>query len=158
MINKSTIHKFSKKSTDDIDRSIGSKLKNRRIMLGMTQRELGQGVDITPQQIQKYESGINRVSASTLYVLAQHLKTSVARFFLEDIIDYNASIQSNTTYNLAEEQEEFESFNLNTNDNKSSISEKEIIKLVSAYNKINNSDMRKKVSEFVEEIASYTRV
>ena len=53
-----------------IDVNVGRRMRQRRWMLGMTQQQLAQNVGIKFQQIQKYESGMNRVSASRLYEIA----------------------------------------------------------------------------------------
>jgi transcriptional regulator with XRE-family HTH domain len=64
-----------------IDLHVGQRLRHRRWMLGLTQQELAQAVGIKFQQIQKYESGINRMSASRLWDVAGALGVSVAYFF-----------------------------------------------------------------------------
>ena len=63
-----------------LERHIGERIRRRRIELGLTQDELGQGLDISYQQIQKYESGANRISASRLHSLAKRLDVEVAWF------------------------------------------------------------------------------
>jgi transcriptional regulator with XRE-family HTH domain len=69
---------------DCIDRYIGGRIRKRRTILGMTQKELAEAVDLTFQQIQKYEQGVNRVGASRLYQLAHVLKVSILYFFQKD--------------------------------------------------------------------------
>jgi transcriptional regulator with XRE-family HTH domain len=56
-------------------------MRARRMMLGLSQSELGAALDVTFQQIQKYERGINRVSASTLEKLAVTLRVPITYFF-----------------------------------------------------------------------------
>ncbi|MCB1884296.1 MAG: helix-turn-helix transcriptional regulator [Geminicoccaceae bacterium] len=63
-----------------LERHIGERIRRRRTELGLTQEELGQGLDISYQQIQKYESGANRISASRLHTLAERLGVEVAWF------------------------------------------------------------------------------
>lgn len=65
----------------DIDRQVGERIRRRRILVGFTQDQLGEQLGISYQQIQKYETGANRVSAGRLYMIAQTLQTSVAWFF-----------------------------------------------------------------------------
>ncbi len=65
-----------------IDVYVGARLRMRRMMLGMSQGKLGQLLGVTFQQIQKYEKGTNRISASRLKQAAQVLDTSID-FFLE---------------------------------------------------------------------------
>ncbi len=64
-----------------VDSFVGQKLRNRRWMMGLTQQQLASLVGVRFQQIQKYESGVNRVSASRLWDLSQALDVSVAYFF-----------------------------------------------------------------------------
>lgn len=64
-----------------IDVHVGRRLKARRRLLGLTQERLASAVNIRFQQIQKYESGTNRISASRLWSLAKALDVSVAYFF-----------------------------------------------------------------------------
>ena len=64
-----------------IDLHVGQRLRQRRCLLGMTQQKLAQAVGIKFQQIQKYESGANRVSASRLWALAEALEVPVSHFF-----------------------------------------------------------------------------
>ena len=64
-----------------IDIHVGRRLRQRRRLLALTQEKLAQAVNIRFQQIQKYESGANRVSASRLWSLAKALDVPVAYFF-----------------------------------------------------------------------------
>ena len=70
-----------RKSNSELDSYIGARLRMRRLMLGMSQEALGEKLSLTFQQIQKYEKGTNRVSASRLYELAQALDVPVQCFF-----------------------------------------------------------------------------
>lgn len=64
-----------------VDASVGQRLREARNRLGMTQESLADGVGLTFQQIQKYEKGANRISASRLQQFANILKVEVAWFF-----------------------------------------------------------------------------
>jgi transcriptional regulator with XRE-family HTH domain len=64
-----------------VDSHVGKRIRHRRWMLGMTQQQLADRVGIKFQQIQKYETGMNRVSASRLYDIARVLEVPVAFFF-----------------------------------------------------------------------------
>lgn len=66
---------------DPVDRLVGSRIKERRTMLGLTQAELAQRMGITYQQLHKYEQAINRISAGKLFLCAQALNASVDHFF-----------------------------------------------------------------------------
>jgi transcriptional regulator with XRE-family HTH domain len=71
-----------KKSSNFVDAYVGARLRMRRVMLGMSQSKLGAMLGVTFQQIQKYEKGANRISASRLKQAAEVLETSID-FFLE---------------------------------------------------------------------------
>ena len=67
--------------TNDIDLHVGKRLRRRRRLLGLTQHQLAESVGIRFQQIQKYECGANRVSASRLFELAESLDVPVQYFY-----------------------------------------------------------------------------
>jgi len=73
----------SKKRPNPIDVHVGSRIRLRRNMLGMSQEKLGDNLGITFQQIQKYEKGTNRVGASRLQAISSILAVPVS-FFFED--------------------------------------------------------------------------
>ncbi len=73
----------NKKKPNPIDIHVGSRIRLRRTMLGMSQEKLGESLGITFQQIQKYEKGTNRVGASRLQNIATILNVPVS-FFFED--------------------------------------------------------------------------
>lgn len=64
-----------------VDLFVGKRLRQRRRLLGLTQQQLASEVNIRFQQIQKYESGANRISASRLWAIARALDVPVAYFF-----------------------------------------------------------------------------
>lgn len=66
-----------------VDKHVGQRLRHRRWLAGMTQTELGNAVGIKFQQIQKYESGANRISASRLWDLSNALQVPISFFFEE---------------------------------------------------------------------------
>lgn len=66
---------------NSIDLHIGQRVRHRRWLLGMTQQDLAQAIGVRFQQIQKYESGANRISASRLWDLARALDVPVAFFY-----------------------------------------------------------------------------
>jgi transcriptional regulator with XRE-family HTH domain len=70
-----------KRKADQVDLHVGRRLRLRRLVLGMSQRQLGDAVGLIYQQIQKYERGVDRVSASGLYRFARILNVPVGYFF-----------------------------------------------------------------------------
>jgi len=73
----------SSRRPNPIDVHVGSRVRFRRMLLGMSQEKLGEKLGLTFQQVQKYEKGINRIGASRLFDLAQVLGVSV-QFFYEE--------------------------------------------------------------------------
>ena len=65
----------------DTDRHVGARIRQRRIMLGLTQHQMAELIGVTYQQAHKYEKGLNRVSAGRLYHTAQALGVEVSYFF-----------------------------------------------------------------------------
>ena len=71
-----------RKSNSKLDTIFGDRLRTRRLMSGMSQEALGEKLSLTFQQIQKYEKGTNRVSASRLYKSAQALNEPLQYFLM----------------------------------------------------------------------------
>jgi transcriptional regulator with XRE-family HTH domain len=69
------------KSPNPIDRHVGARLRMRRLLVGFSQTKLGEALQVTFQQIQKYEKGANRIGASRLQQLARVLDVTPAFFF-----------------------------------------------------------------------------
>jgi transcriptional regulator with XRE-family HTH domain len=67
--------------TQDIDRHVGARIRERRIMLGLTQQQLADLIGVTYQQAHKYERGINRVSAGRLFEIARALSAPITYFY-----------------------------------------------------------------------------
>lgn len=68
---------------DPIDAHVGSRVRLRRMLIGMSQEKLGDALNLTFQQVQKYEKGANRIGAGRLYRIAQLLGVSI-QFFFDD--------------------------------------------------------------------------
>lgn len=120
------------RSVEAADKHVGARIRFRRMLLGMSQTELGQIAGITFQQIQKYEKGTNRVSASRLVQFGQALQVPVSFFFegADHVKRADASIA--------------DAF-FGTRDG---------VNLAKAFMAIPNRDKRRKIVELVEAIAS----
>lgn len=70
-----------KKAPDPVDRHVGHRVRVRRLLVGVSQEKLGDALGVTFQQIQKYEKGTNRISASRLRQIADMLGVSVSFFY-----------------------------------------------------------------------------
>jgi transcriptional regulator with XRE-family HTH domain len=87
-----------------VDAHVGKRIRHRRWMVGMTQQQLAEKVGIKFQQIQKYETGMNRVSASRLWDIADALGVNIA-FFFEGIDDKR---EAETTGDILADKEALE--------------------------------------------------
>jgi transcriptional regulator with XRE-family HTH domain len=66
---------------EDVDRYVGARVRQRRVMLGLTQQQMADLIGVTYQQAHKYEKGINRVAAGRLYQMARVLGVDIGYFF-----------------------------------------------------------------------------
>ncbi|ODN72149.1 helix-turn-helix domain-containing protein [Methylobrevis pamukkalensis] len=129
----------SKKSPNPIDIHVGSRIRLRRMMLGMSQEKLGDALGITFQQIQKYEKGTNRVGASRLSHISTVLKVPVA-FFFED-----APGQGEEAAGFAEQPRSYVV---------DFLSSSEGLALNKAFVRIEDAKVRRKVIDLVQALAS----
>jgi transcriptional regulator with XRE-family HTH domain len=90
---------------DNFNRHLGSKLKLRRLALGLTQTKVAKAINVTFQQIQKYEKGTNGVSSIRLLQLSNYLKIPI-NYFFEDFSEYLINLEKsqeghmNVNYNF----------------------------------------------------------
>ena len=77
---------------DNFNKHLGSKLKLRRLALGLTQTKVAKAINVTFQQIQKYEKGTNGVSSIRLLQLSTYLKVPI-NYFFEDYPDYLINVE-----------------------------------------------------------------
>lgn len=112
---------------DETDLHVGKRLRRRRRLLGMTQQELASQVGVRFQQIQKYECGANRITASRLYDLARAMNVSVQYFF-------DGMAVQGTVPNAANDAEQMEG---------DILSQKETLELVRAYYRLSERPRRR---------------
>jgi len=90
---------------NDFNKHLGNKLKIRRLALGLTQTKVAKAINVTFQQIQKYEKGLNGVSSIRLLQLANYLKVPI-NYFFEEFSEYLVNIEKsqqghmNVNYNF----------------------------------------------------------
>ena len=125
-----------------IDVHVGARLRQRRILLGMSQTTLGNAAGITFQQVQKYEGGGNRISSSRLFEFAKILNVPVSHFFEEMAPE------------LAKGRRKLGRPKSNASDEGNIKLKRETFELVRAYYKIGNSGIRQKVRVMVQALAS----
>ena len=82
---------------ENFNKHLGNKLKLRRLALGLTQTKVAKAINVTFQQIQKYEKGTNGVSSIRLLQLSNYLKVPI-NYFFEDFSEYLVNLE--TAYNL----------------------------------------------------------
>ena len=127
-----------------IDVHVGTRIRLRRTLLGMSQERLGEALGLTFQQVQKYERGVNRVGASRLFDLSRVLDVPIS-FFFDDMPDSLASVYGGQTgrraAGFAEMQDGFGDDTLN---------QRETLELVRAYYRITDPSVRKRVFELIK--------
>ena len=79
----------------NFNRHLGSKLRMRRLALGLTQTKVAQAINVTFQQIQKYEKGTNGVSSIRLLQLSNYLKVPI-NYFFEDFSEYLTNVEKSS--------------------------------------------------------------
>lgn len=133
--------KENKKRPNPIDIHVGSRIRLRRNMLGMSQEKLGESLGITFQQIQKYEKGTNRVGASRLQAIASILTVPVS-FFFEDAPGH----EGNGQQGLAEDSQTAYVVDF--------MNSAEGLQLNRAFVRIDDPKVRRKIVDLVKSLAS----
>jgi transcriptional regulator with XRE-family HTH domain len=128
-----------------IDVHVGSRVRLRRTLLGMSQEKLGEALGLTFQQVQKYERGANRIGSGRLFHLSKVLDVPVS-FFFDDLPEGQGG--STPPANLSGISETpVESFEAEA------MSRRETLELVRAYYRIPDAAVRKRVFELVKAVA-----
>jgi transcriptional regulator with XRE-family HTH domain len=128
-----------RKVPNPIDKYVGSRVRMRRLMLGLSQEKLADQLGITFQQVQKYENGINRVSASRLQAISQILQVPVSFFFEGD-----AQIEGRGRKGADAPAHQYISDFLASTDG---------LKLARAFTQIGEASLRRSIVRLVEEVA-----
>jgi transcriptional regulator with XRE-family HTH domain len=133
-----------------IDVHVGSRIRLRRTLLGLSQERLGEALGLTFQQVQKYERGVNRVGASRLFDLSRVLDVPIS-FFFDDMPETLSGAHGHTSQQprriggFAEMQEGFGDETMNR---------RETLELVRAYYRITDPAVRKRVFELIKSLTS----
>lgn len=128
-----------------VDVHVGQRLRQRRVLVGLSQEKLARMVGITFQQVQKYERGANRIVASRLYQLAKVLDVPVSYFF--DDVGARAANDPGEPSNPPSESGAY------THD---VMAERETLELVRAYYGINDQRVRRRAFELLRTLAQQT--
>ncbi len=129
-----------------IDVHVGSRVRLRRTLLGMSQEKLGEALGLTFQQVQKYERGVNRIGASRLFDLARVLDVPIGFFFddMPDAMGGSAAVAgARRMMGFAESAEGFEDDTLHR---------RETLELVRAYYRITDPSVRKRVFDLIKSL------
>jgi len=129
-----------KKAPNPIDRHVGSRVRMRRLMLGMSQEKLGDGLGLTFQQVQKYEKGTNRIGASRLQHIARLLQVPVS-FFFDGAPQAHGQPEASADGSSPAYVFDF-------------LATSEGLTLIKAFMRIHSARMRRRIVELVEEIAT----
>lgn len=132
---------MGKKSPHAIDAHVGSRVRLRRMLLGMSQDKLGELLGLTFQQIQKYEKGVNRIGASRIFELSRILEVPI-QYFFDDIY----GVKSEPAYGFAESASREESVMqlLHTSEG---------VELCRRFSEIRDPNVRKRVLDLVKALA-----
>ena len=131
---------MSTKAPNPVDKYVGSRVRMRRIMLGMSQEKLGEALGLTFQQVQKYEKGTNRVGASRLQQISEILQVPVSFLF-----DGGPSGAANTDGFSEGSSPAYVSDFLATSEG---------LALTRAFTRITDAKMRRSIVDLVEQIAT----
>jgi transcriptional regulator with XRE-family HTH domain len=133
-----------------IDVHVGSRVRLRRTLLGMSQEKLGEAIGLTFQQVQKYERGANRIGASRLFDLSRVLDVPVSFFFDDMPADQDAISTTEHTSGFAEEKPGgFEP---------DPMAKRETLELVRAYYRITDPQVRKRLFELTKSVANAANI
>ena len=128
-----------------IDVHVGSRVRLRRTLLGMSQERLGEALGLTFQQVQKYERGVNRIGASRLFDLARVLDVPIGFFFddMPEAVGGSPLSGARRAMGFADQQDGFEDETLHR---------RETLELVRAYYRITDPSVRKRVFELIKSL------
>ncbi len=127
-----------------VDVHVGSRVRLRRTLLGVSQERLGDSVGLTFQQIQKYERGANRIGASRIYELSRILDVPVS-FFFDDMPSELNTHEGRFAAGLRDKEQD--SYETDT------LARRETLELVRAYYKITEPKVRKRLFELTKALA-----
>lgn len=135
----------TKGKPDSVDVHVGKRLRVRRSLLGLSQEKLAEAIGLTFQQVQKYERGVNRISAGRLYQFSKILDVPIA-YFYEQVKGMTPSNAMGMSDNV---QEGF-------GGGEDTMQDKETLKLIKAYYEIDNPDLRQDVLKFIKSVGART--
>ncbi len=143
-VRRRTKKQTSRKGPNPIDIHVGARVRLRRNLLGLTMQTLAKAVGVTYQQLQKYERGVNRVGASRLFNLSQVLDVPIS-FFFDDLSPAAAGAgRKRRAKGFSGAPAAAIDFDV--------LSKQETIKLIRAYYRVTDPQLRKRVLDLLEAI------
>mgnify|MGYP001400426534 CR=1 FL=1 len=139
--------KKTKGTPDNVDVHVGKRIRIRRSLLGMSQEKLAEAIGITFQQIQKYERGVNRVSAGRLFQFSKILEVPISYFYDQVGNGKNASPAAVKLGFADNDQAPFEHKQADI------MQSKEAIDLIRTYYSITDENKRKEILRFIKSMA-----
>jgi len=139
--------KKTKGTPDSVDVHVGQRLRVRRSLLGMSQEKLADAIGLTFQQIQKYERGVNRVSAGRLFQFSKILDVPIAYFY-----DQLGQEAGSPVYGMSDNQQE--GFQHDGAESDDVMQKKETIDLVRTYYAIEDEQKRKDIIRFIKSMVN----
>ncbi len=133
---------------DIVDKHVGQQLRNRRTLMGLSQEKLAEHIGVTFQQVQKYERGTNRISASRLLSFSKILEVSIDYFY--DGLEGARSYKRLTQGMADNSQESFSSEPLVKELPEDIFTRKETIDLLKTYYTVSDQEERKSILKFVK--------
>ena len=137
---------FRVTNNNAVDMHVGKRVRLRRTLLGMSQEQLGVSLNITFQQVQKYERGANRISASRLWDIAQIVDVPISYFF-DDMSD---DVMESSPRRISRGGEH----SIDNETVRDPMARRETLELVRTYYSIEKPKVRKRITEMVKAIAA----
>jgi len=134
------------KLPNPVDIHVGSRIRLRRMMIGMSQERLGERLGLTFQQVQKYEKGANRVGASRLFAISNILEVPVEFFFADMPHNITDGMEKGDVKGMSEPDET--AFVMDF------VSSSEGLQLNTAFKKIGSQETRRKIVELIKTLAA----
>jgi len=137
--------KKTKGKPDPVDIHVGKRLRVRRSLLGWSQEKLADAIGLTFQQVQKYERGVNRISAGRLYQFSEILQVPVTYFY--EMVKNDNHASAGPSYGMSDNaQEGFGGPDV--------LEDKDTLKLIKIYNDIKDPALKQEILRIVKSMAA----
>lgn len=141
----SRIERLPPGTPNPVDIHVGSRVRLRRTLLGLSQEKLGEAVGLTFQQIQKYERGANRIGASRLFEFSRILDVPVS-FFFDDMPEVTSGEDAQAAWGVGDQPQ--------SSLEPDPLTRRETLELVRAYYRIGDPQVRKRLFELAKSLGN----